>query len=266
MKLIPQDDILKKHIDHYWLVKENVLDLSTYQNKIYAYPSITPDMLIVLKGHYSFCYQNKYYTDNRSRVFAFIHEALTVDLTQLKSFILIKFKSRALSSLLPFTKHNAQTIISNSVGPTDEVFDHSILKLTKHLTNLDASKIVDELDQWLMKYYKKEREGFILDISKEITHTLDIQEILNKTNYSYSTLERHFKRDTGLTPKKYQTLQRCKLVTQEIYNTKNTDWSYYIDKYGYFDQSHFIKDIKRFTSFTPLQLLHTPGLLNLRPN
>ena len=37
-----------------------------------------------------------------------------------------------------------------------------------------------------------------------------------------------------------------------------------VDKYNYFDQSHFIKEIKRYTSFTPKQLLDQPALPDFR--
>jgi len=39
----------------------------------------------------------------------------------------------------------------------------------------------------------------------------------------------------------------------------------YVVKYGYFDQWHFIKEIKRYSGFIPSQVLEEKNLLNYRP-
>lgn len=265
MKLFPNSEILKKHIDHYWIVRASIFDLCANQQLLFAYPGITPDMLMVLDGYYSYQYQGKKYIQNANLFFCFIHEKMTVDLSHLKSFILIKFKSRALSSLLPFIKQKSEAIMRNPIIDCDELFDTNTTIFSKHVRKLDNEGIVDELDNWFMQLYHKDREGLIIDIAEEVSKKIDIQTILKATNYSQSTLERHFKRDTGLTPKKYQSLQRYKLAIREIYETRNTDWQYYVNKYGYFDQSHFIKEIKKYTSFTPNQLLHVQSFVGFRP-
>lgn len=265
MQLHPNSNILKKHIDHYWIVRNDMFAFCQNQPSLYAYPGITPDMLMVLDGHYTYEYLGKNYTQNANILFCFIHDKMTVDLSHLKSFILIKFKSRALSSLLPFLSQKAETIMRDPVIDCDILFNSNTNTFSKHLSTLDDQQIVDELDDWFMKSYNKEREGLIIDIAEEVSKKLDIQTILEATNYSQSTLERHFKRDTGLTPKRYQSLQRYKLAIREIFETRNTDWQYYVHKYGYFDQSHFIKEIKKYTTFTPNQLMHIPSFIGFRP-
>ena len=68
-------------------------------------------------------------------------------------------------------------------------------------------------------------------MAQEVSASCDIQTIIKATNYSYSTLERYFKRDTGLTPKKFQSLQRYKKAIRELYVTRNSDWQHYVVKY-----------------------------------
>ncbi|MEM9895979.1 MAG: AraC family transcriptional regulator, partial [Bacteroidota bacterium] len=103
------------------------------------------------------------------------------------------------------------------------------------------------------------------EMAEELKEDCSPKNILSDTNYSYSTLERYFKKETGLTLKGFQTLTRFKLATEELYTTQNQNWIHYVDKFKYFDQSHFIKEIKRFSGFTPSQLLNTPGLISYRP-
>jgi len=49
MKYLPKSSALQKHIDHYWIVQDaNAIFRKT--PPIYAYPGITPEVLIVLEG------------------------------------------------------------------------------------------------------------------------------------------------------------------------------------------------------------------------
>lgn len=198
-------------------------------------------------------------------VYSYIHSYMILDTSQLTSFIIIQFKPRALSSFLPFVPQKAKELMARPVFEAREIFGEEIDKLTLHLRRLSASEIVAELDQFLGDCYTEGREGFLSEMANELKKTNSLKDLLHRTKYSYSTLERHFKKDTGLSPKQYQSIQRYKLAVEEIYDTRNTDWMHYVHKYGYFDQSHFIKEIKRFTTFTPSQLIQTPGLRSFRP-
>lgn len=233
---------------------------------MYAYPGITPDMIIVLDGQYTMTYMGAKYTSNRSQLFSFIHKEVFMDLSELKSCVIIKFKSRGLSSLKPFLNINAETIMRDSVAYADDVFGMEIELLRLHLLQLSPEEIASELDHWFAARYKKEREGFVVEMAQEVSETCDLRTIMEATNYSYSTLERYFKKDTGLTPKRFQSLQRYKKAVRELYITRNSDWQHYVLKYGYYDQSHFIKEIKRYTNHTPSQLLSTPAFIQVRPN
>lgn len=260
----PSDKQLQRHIDYYWVIEDSA-DLFGKQTLLEAFPGITPDMLLILDGHFKINYLGKQRIIDNHFLFGFLYDRLTVDLSKLKSFIIIKFKSRGLSSLLPFIPFSAEKIMSNSVIDANEVFGIKLEQLVEVLRKSDLHKINNELDEWFSKHYKKEKEGFITDLAHEIDGQLSLKEILSKTNYSYSTLERYFKKDTGLTPKKYQSLHRYKSAVHEICRSKNSDWHKYINKYDYFDQSHFIKEIKKYTSFTPSQLLQLPSIAAYRP-
>lgn len=264
MIIKPQDETIARHIDYYWIV-ENSKQLLVNSTNLHAYPGITPDMIIVLDGFYEFNYLGKKVKQDKSMLFSFIHNQIQLNLSSLNSFILIKFKSRALDSLLPFVDYSSKEIMQNSVSFSESAFDGTISQLPKLLRNLSEAEVVSFLDYWFLSYYKKEREGFVVEMAEEISPNFNLQKIMDATNYSYSTIERHFKRETGLTPKKFQTLKRFKAAVTEICATKNDDWMKYVIDYNYYDQAHFIKDIKKFTRFTPNQLLDTPNFLSYRP-
>ncbi len=260
----PQIPELRNHIDNYWII--NDMSKLFPEGKMYAYPGITPDMIIVLDGYYSMDYMGKQYRSNKSQLFSFIHQKVLMDLSKLKKCIIIKFKSRGLSSLLPFVNYKSDALMRNSIANTEDVLKIKLEAFENHLKTLSLQEILVALDDWFFKHYKKEREGFVVEMAQEISADFDLKTIMNATNYSYSTIERYFKHETGLTPKKFQSLKRYKKTIRELYTTQNTDWQHYILKYGYHDQSHFIKDIKRYTSFTPSQLLNNQAFIQIRPN
>ncbi|UII74664.1 helix-turn-helix domain-containing protein [Flagellimonas sp. HMM57] len=261
----PQLPEVKRHIDHYWIL--NSADLLTLNSThMYAYPGITPDMIIVLEGHYSLSYQGENFRSNRSLLFSFIHEKVHIDFSALKRCIVVKFKSRALSSLKPFIRVGADIIMKNSVAFTEDVFGIGMQKLNDYLKTCVPELLVCTLDSWFAQRYRKEGEGFIVEMSQEVSTDCDLSTIMHTTGYSYSTLERYFKKETGLTPKAFQTLQRFKKVLRELSTTKNQDWQHYVLQYGYYDQSHFIKEMKRFTGNTPSALVQMPSFIKLRPH
>ena len=261
----PQLPELQKHIDHYWIFDSTDLQVLN-SDYMYAYPGITPDMIIVLEGQYKMSYLGKTFTTGRSQLFSFIHHEMLIDFSTLKRGIVVKFKSRALSSLMPFVDASPTTVMKDSVAFADDIFGPQLNWLEDHLARLEPVEIAAELDQWFAFHYKKEHEGFVVEMSQEVSEYCDLKVIMQTTGYSYSTLERYFKKETGLTPKRFQTLQRFKRALRELCTTKNQDWQHYVLRYGYYDQSHFIKEIKRFTGHRPSELVHIPSFIRVRPD
>jgi AraC-like DNA-binding protein len=166
---------------------------------------------------------------------------------------------------MPFVKLPSKELTMKTELDLSEAFGAIPMGLIQKLQSCTVEQKINVLDEWLMKAYKQHQNTSIFsEAIQEFGNDYSLQNVLSAEGYSYSTLERHFKKEAGLTPKQYQCLRRYKSAIIEIYETQNPDWAHYVQKYGYFDQSHFIKDIKRFTGFTPSQLLETPSLLSFR--
>ncbi|MEP2935455.1 MAG: AraC family transcriptional regulator [Gilvibacter sp.] len=260
----PANKTIAKHIDYYWIVEDTKQLLANTAN-LYAYPGVTPDMIIVLNGFYEYQYLGKKVVSNKSMLFSFIHTKIELNLNSLGSFILIKFKSRALAAIQPFVNCSSLDIISNPIAFSNTAFDGTITELPSLVRDLSKKEVVAFLDYWFLSFYKKEREGFVVEMAQEVCADFKLQNIMEATNYSYSTIERYFKRETGLTPKKFESLKRFRSVLTAICETKDNDWFKYVNDYNYYDQAHFIKDIKKYTKATPTQVLNTPKFLSIRP-
>ncbi|MEL7424865.1 MAG: AraC family transcriptional regulator [Bacteroidota bacterium] len=264
MKYLPSCPQLMRYIDHYWIESQAQQLFSTDQ-LLYAYPGITPELILILDGYYRCKYKGKWETVHESRLYSFLEQEIILDTSSLSAFVIVQFKSHALAALLPFLRHKAEQIMAAPICSLTDVWGAHVLHVCKALQQAEPQEQVAILDDWLSTLLNTAHSGFITEIVRELGSEYTPATIQALTGYSRSTLERYFKKDTGLTPKRYQSLQRYKAAVQEIYLTKNTDWQYYVNKYGYFDQSHFIKEIKRYTTFTPSQLLRTPGILSFRP-
>jgi AraC-like DNA-binding protein len=79
--------------------------------------------------------------------------------------------------------------------------------------------------------------------------SLRIANLARFTGLSQSALERRFRREVGVSPKKFATLVRMRNVVRlRKAGARFTDVAYAA---GYADQSHFIKDFKRFAGEAP---------------
>lgn len=85
----------------------------------------------------------------------------------------------------------------------------------------------------------------VMDPILEKSHfVVNIQAIASAHQQSVKTLERRFKRFIGRPPKEVFNALRCRAATREILKTGN-----YADclDFGYYDQSHYNKELKHFT-------------------
>lgn len=262
-KYLPGFSELRKYIDHYWieLAADNLFERKT----LFAYPGITPEIIIPIEGYFIMSYQGRSFRLDQSFLFSHLDSRIELNTTHVKSFIIITFKSRSISSILPFLTLSSSELIKTPICKIDVVFHNSLEILSSQLGNKTSSEISVLLDEFFYSNLARDSNGFLLEMMEDENLYTDLKAIMSKTNYSYSTIERYYKKETGLTPKKYQSLFRYKKAVEDIYKTKSSDWSDYVNRYGYYDQSHFIKEIKKYTHFTPKELLVTPGFLSYRP-
>lgn len=88
---------------------------------------------------------------------------------------------------------------------------------------------------------------------------ISIRTLADKTGYTQKHLISLFERYTGLTPKEYQRLCRFQNVLKQIENMQSLSWASVAGSCGYYDQSHFIHDFKKFSGINPVQYLRSKG-------
>lgn len=81
------------------------------------------------------------------------------------------------------------------------------------------------------------------------------QSILHKFSKTQKHLIAQSKKYCGLTPKVLHRIFRFNEILQKIHQKENISWSQISYQLGYSDQSHFIKEFKRFSGFNPQEFI-----------
>ncbi|MEM1041812.1 MAG: helix-turn-helix transcriptional regulator [Bacteroidota bacterium] len=263
-KFLPQDARLRAHIDYYWIVDESER-FAHLCDPVHEFPSLAPELVLGIRGVLRYRYRGRMRATGESILFGYIEDGLTVYPAELEQMVVVKFKPRGLSSVVPFLPVCASELMREAVVPARDVFGDALGEIERHLATLRAPRIADELDGWLLGRLGEHRTGVVRDVFVAVTPTTSVRDLAALTQSSYSTLARHFKADTGLTPKQFLLRHRFKHVLADLFRTGSTDWFDYVARYGYHDQSHFIREIKRYTGYTPSRLLALPYLTHYRP-
>lgn len=152
----------------------------------------------------------------------------------------------------------------NTIEPLKEVdcdLDKFIGEIKKYLTEGSFLRLEGYLKKRFEIYYTDEDAKIVYSAAKEMDKDQKISELAKKYNISVRTLERKFKKNTGLTLKKYQLIVRLNKLLEDIYMTENINWSELSLNHGFFDQAHMINVLKKYLGETPHKYLEARDLI-----
>jgi AraC-like DNA-binding protein len=82
--------------------------------------------------------------------------------------------------------------------------------------------------------------------------------LVHKSGYSQKHVIHLLKKHTGFSPKYLQRLHRFQLVVKEVQAQKSkVDWFSVVQRYGYYDQAHLIKDFSHFSGISPTDYVNS---------
>jgi len=131
--------------------------------------------------------------------------------------------------------------ISDIIPALQEEKDHSVKIeiLCSFLRSRNKEKKVPENFRKLLRNLTREKSF------------LTVNELAEKYGVSKKTIERYFLKFVGINPKTYLMILRLNKVFEYIYSNPENSMYEVINKCGYFDQAHFIKDFKKISGETP---------------
>lgn len=136
----------------------------------------------------------------------------------------------------------AETNLSNQISKAENFQERVDLfkgyfenKMELDLSNHESD--ISDAFQFLVENYKD---------------TSVIKHYAEQSNHSPRTITRWFTKGIGIAPKKLVRIIRFHKALAELHS--NNESGFYLD-YGYYDQSHFIKEFKEFTGLSPEKYL-----------
>ncbi len=169
--------------------------------------------------------------------------------------------------LTPFGVHrflqNPLHELKNKVISFSDIFGKDANQLLEQLNNTSATREkINLLQHFLIKTLSNvKRENILIDYcSKQIIQSnglYTINELEKKTGYTKRYLDKLFNEYVGISPKTLSGITRFQSFYVSWANASNTDFNTNQLYDFYYDQSHFIKEFKKFSGYSPLQYAKT---------
>lgn len=91
-------------------------------------------------------------------------------------------------------------------------------------------------------------------------HRVDIAAVTRETGLSRKRFIQVFTEQVGFRPKLYLRVARFQRALRQIAQAPHVDWGDVVERNGYYDQSHFIRDFGQFSGLSPRQYWKRRGL------
>lgn len=172
-------------------------------------------------------------------------------------FIAVEFQPFILGQLIGENISNltGETVTLDTFFSTDEVnlLSEQLSEVENHTERISA------LDQFFFRNCKKPFQPEIFLnyahhlLKNSINSNISESTLAENLQYSPRHIRRRFKEVTGVTPHEYHRMLRVEMVIKELLRPADdiTDWAKFAYRHGYYDQSHFYRNFKKFTGFTP---------------
>lgn len=123
----------------------------------------------------------------------------------------------------------------------------------------DRDTQIEYIEHQLLSLFKSDKDDLIENLLIDLKTDLSIEEIAFKNNISRQHLNQYFKLKLGKSPSEFRKIARFRksLTMMKNRNTALTEVSY---ENLFFDQSHFNRDFKGLTNFSPKEFFQNTDL------
>lgn len=169
--------------------------------------------------------------------------------------ISVKFKPHCARFFIP----DKLQLFKNRVVDIQDVFPRSQLgQLQQVLKEGPVAGSLARLESFLVRAYTDRAPSPVGDALGAIIHRngfVGVEELAGISCLSPSQFRRRFNEEVGMSPKEYSKVIRTKYITALLRNTSEINLTRLTYELGYFDQSHFIRDFKSVTGYSPGQFM-----------
>lgn len=129
-----------------------------------------------------------------------------------------------------------------------------LAKVSENHPTIPVSELDAALDQSFIKHSIDEKiDKLVALIEDRITSKFKVTDLASSMNMSEKSMERWVRKVFNLAPKELWQIIRFQHASHKLKNEPNRR---FIDalQYGYYDQSHFIKECRKMTNYSPKEL------------
>ncbi|WP_260260487.1 helix-turn-helix domain-containing protein [Vibrio intestinalis] len=250
-------------IECYWFIEK-----TTSQRE--SFPKLNPDpcahlILAPTSEPYSYTFDGVVYSGCGSHLL-FAHQE-TTQLDHSKPFVHLGIKLHPSAIYrLALKPDNAEVLdnvkeidILSLLGVRESVLKR-LLKLARH----EPLQCVSELEHHLASWVVSAKHDQHSKLTDKVVRALESTPIANldaTLHCSQRTIERSFRRVTDLTLKQYQAMTKLELMLEYLYQRPSSeiDWVDVAYQFGFSDQPHLIRYLKKQIGTTPQKYVSQRG-------
>jgi len=172
----------------------------------------------------------------------------------------VQFKSNGLFAIFGIP----QKMLINSIMPIEDILGNDYRSLNEQL---GSSKDIFEMSKYMNTYLtqnllhqKHKQHTTIISICSGMIlrkrGIISLDSLAHYANMSTRNFERRFIEEVGMPPKLYSRIVRFYNAIENKMLHPGKSWTDITYENGYYDQAHFIREVKSFSSKTPEELFN----------
>lgn len=245
--------------------------LSKYISRIYLsdFSDIQSEPFVLLPGsglELLFHLQSPFWVNNNQCPESHIvcpRTVTTIDRCLNNQYISVRFKCGAFRHFTPFMYSD----LNDRIVSVGDLWGNKAIQLEETLRELrNNADRVNCIEKFLIDCFKKYHKTEIVKWDNVISQlhndsqSILISDLSESVNMSYRNFERNFKYKFGITPKRFARISRLEKTVKSIIRSHSiSSKSIFLD-FGYYDQSHFVKEFRALSGTLPKQYLQNESL------
>lgn len=221
--------------------------IKTEDFTVKLFPSYTPTIWLNLGSPYLLKNGQQYqHVNENTDVLVLRNEIIERKNLPLDNIFTIKFLPGGLEAIFGVS----QTKIGSNIVNVNELIPATLLKRLKNLASInDRISLLEHL--FLSKIHANQKHGYYFNCLQQAIETFHVsgltfknKEIVQQMAISDKSLYRYFTKMVGTSPKNFMAITRARLALTDYVKDIEAFSPY---QYGYYDRSHFYKDVMKFT-------------------
>lgn len=232
---------LKPFIEHFWIVRYNLEEETSYKQTVLTYPNI----------HLAFEHDSE---GRRALLYGIPHLPFVRELRGSGRVLGIKFRA---GGFYPFWRQdisilNGATISASEIfGPSahswvDDILDAGDDAAMARQAEIALAKQLPDRDS------QAELAAHIVEEVKNDRSIIKVEQLSMHCGLSIRQLQRLFRKYIGVSPKWVIKRFRLQEAAERLEQENSEEWANLAIELGYFDQAHFIKDFKSVIGQSPV--------------